>query len=188
MRDLSSEKIYLGAGPEQLADKVPVPKSRAVIHNQDGVMLLEDINGVLLLPGGQRKSGEDDRATLWREAKEETGLVLPEDAEPELICKINNYSKYFPHQSGETVEKYTETAYYSVLADLSLRGVVSLTDNEKEGNLQTVEVYEDFVRAVIENHNKHTYNLRWPFYEREILVAMDEYFAMKNASLKAKIG
>jgi 8-oxo-dGTP pyrophosphatase MutT (NUDIX family) len=184
MSSFLGEKIYFGASEEELVGKTPVRKSRAVIHDENGVMLLQNIGGVLTLPGGARETGDkDDLATALREAGEEYGLMALDDAEIEPICTVSNYQNPYLNHRGEEVEKYTETMYFSVLTDLSLRGAVSLTADETDGELETIEIYEDYVRAVIEDHSAITDNPRWPFYERGLLAAMDRYFAMKSAKI-----
>jgi hypothetical protein len=180
MSNLLGEKIYFGASPEQLVGKIPVRKSRAVIHDGRGVMLLQEINGLLMLPGGKCKDGEGDLNAVMREAREEHGLMFLDDADVEYICEVNNYQDPYTNYRGETIEKFTKTKYYSVLTDLSLRGAVDLTDNEKGGNLQTVEIYEDYARAVVEKQRRVSADPHWPFYEREILAVMDRYLAMKS--------
>jgi 8-oxo-dGTP pyrophosphatase MutT (NUDIX family) len=183
MSSFLGEKIYFGASEAELAGKTPVRKSRAVIHDENGVMLLQDIDGILMLPGGKLESGENGQAAALREAREEHGLMFLDDAEIEPICTVSNYQNPYLSHRGETIEKYTETEYFSVLTDLSLRGAVDLTDNEKDGNLQTIEIYEDYVRKVVEKHGRYVDVPRWPFYERELLAAMGEYLSARSCRI-----
>jgi 8-oxo-dGTP pyrophosphatase MutT (NUDIX family) len=53
-----------------------VTSVRAVVSNQDGVIVLHDGSNHHVLPGGRIESGESVEATLHREVLEETGYAL----------------------------------------------------------------------------------------------------------------
>jgi 8-oxo-dGTP pyrophosphatase MutT (NUDIX family) len=173
------DKIYIGADPANLAHKTPTRKCRVILHDENGRMLIQSIDGLLTLPGGKCEPNESDSSTAKREVKEEVGLELDETT-LKPICEIHNYTAEYPRQNGQIGEHYTATKYFSALSDLSLRGTVQLTDNEKNGHLNTIEIYEDYARLIIKNHEKYTENLRWPYFEPEFLAAMAKHLSIRN--------
>jgi 8-oxo-dGTP pyrophosphatase MutT (NUDIX family) len=171
--------IYLGASRGKLNGKTPTLKSRGILHTPEGTMLLQDIEGNLILPGGKRDPGETGRCALRREVMEETGLTLPSDEDIEELFGISNYSEAYPHHNKGVIEQYTSTTYYAVLmADFAMRGVVDLTPNEASSGLRTIEMPVAEVCDMAREHQ--TDNPRWLFYQRELLTAMNAYLNMRG--------
>lgn len=159
-------------------DKV-VRKVRAfVIDENTNQVLLVHYAGLYMLPGGSIDKGEEVHVALEREILEESGMEI-DCSFLEPFLKISSYDKnYFDRKSG-TINRLTETLFFEVVTNQGIdESKKKLTTSEKESNHHIFFVSLDEMRKLIcENQ---TDNPKRKQFDREILLALDEYLEYKN--------
>ncbi len=84
------------------SDKLLRVAVRGIIWIDGKLLLIEDSEGAVKLPGGGQEGDEDDLTTLVREVKEETGYrVIPESVRPYGYIeekRMSVFAKKFKHQ------------------------------------------------------------------------------------------
>lgn len=114
------EKNY----PPEL-DEIRRVAVRGIILMEGRLLLLEDSFGNVKLPGGGMEPGEDDRATLLREVREETGYeVLPESIRPFGEIEEKRLSAWEP----KIFHQFSRLYCCDVARD---RGTCSYTETER---------------------------------------------------------
>ena len=79
-----------------------IPGVAAVIHNQDGHLLLQEkLGGVWSLPAGAIEPGETPEDALRREVREETGLVV---GSADLVGVFGGSDYRYVYANGDAVE------------------------------------------------------------------------------------
>lgn len=155
-------------------------KSRAIILNDNDELLLTINGGVYLLPGGSINQGETHIEAVKREVLEETGIDMDENLIIDLAV-YEEYVKRFPKRDGITfVSRYTKTIYfyYNKVEEVH-EDKRMLSNNEKNGKFSYLWIKpEDVKKCLLENKDPN--NLKRPFFDRELLTIIDEYFMFKN--------
>jgi len=106
-------------------------KSRAIITNKEGNILIANYGGVYLLPGGSIDENEVPNDTIIRELREETGLEF-QQLEP--FAKIRYFQNSYPTREGRTINRLVVTYYYIGRANDAIKHERQLTEKEtKDG-------------------------------------------------------
>ncbi len=164
-------------------------KSRLIIMNDKGQILLENYAGVFLLPGGKHKNGENDISGLIREIREETGIDISGD-EVKSLVKAKMYVRDYPkiNESGN-VNRLSTTNYFYLLSNKKINEkAVELDVNEKKYNL-TMQ-FVDINKAIELINSNPSLNPRKKYFEEELLKVLEEFkskIVSKNESKEGLI-
>jgi 8-oxo-dGTP pyrophosphatase MutT (NUDIX family) len=179
-----TQELYFGCTPDIVKDMEPTLKTRVLLYNKEGNMLIQEHNGILMLPGGkvediiipgsEARVSERLHSALAREVWDETTEILPIDDEVEHVCTTYNYEKYYPYYDGNTVEHFVKTYYFKAMVDFALdhtssppcaidkegdkwrEGQVKLTRSELNGKPQeTIEINKKHIFRLIDHYNRH---------------------------------
>ena len=154
-------------------------KSRLIIINDKNQILLQNYDGVFMLPGGKIDDNETIVTGLVREIREETGLVIkPDEIKPLVITK--NYVRNYPRRdSSYKINKLVETSYFYLRSNSNIcKEQRSLTLNEKKCNLTSEFVDINNISSFINNNN--SINPRKKYYDEELIKVLEEF---KNTNI-----
>lgn len=129
-----------------------VRRSKAIITNKNGDILLCCSNNNYHLPGGHVEEKETFEECLVREIKEEVGAII-EKKEREEILSITHYSKNYPE---ENINTKTIEHYYEVEDEIKPNiKKTFLTEDEKKGEFTLVWVSKNKILEFL-NESKKT--------------------------------
>lgn len=154
-------------------------KSRLIVINNNNQILLQNYDGVFMLPGGKIDKEETIVSGLVREIREETGLLINSNEIKSLVT-IKNYARDYPRRdSSYKINKLVETSYFYLRCNSNIsKGQSDLTLSEKNYNLTTQFVDIDRIPTLIINNDST--NPRKKFYDEELLKVLDE---IKNTNI-----
>ena len=131
-----------------------VPAASAIVTDGEGKILLQrrSDNDLWALPGGTMEVGEDIRATIVREVKEETGL----DIQPEYIIGIyTNPQHIIAFSDGEIRQQFSICFYCTLLG-----GKIQVSEESHEvaffssQNIEHLHMHPS-IRLRIQNYLEH---------------------------------
>ena len=145
-------------------------KSRAIITDNEGKILIGNYGGVYLLPGGSIDDGENPNDTIIRELREETGL---EFQELEPFAKIRYFQNRYPTREGRTINRLLITYYYIGREKDAIKHDRKLTEKEiKDGFELKYYSVEEIGRMLEQNQ---TENPRNEYFNTEIKTIIEHY-------------
>ncbi len=145
-------------------------KSRAIIIDNKGKILIANYGGVYLLPGGSIDEGENPNDTIIRELKEEAGLEF-QQLEP--FAKIRYFQNRYPTREGRTIDRLLITYYYIGSEKDAIKYHRELTEKEiKDGFELKYRSIEEIERMLSENE---TQNPRKKYFNKEIRTVIEYY-------------
>lgn len=152
-------------------------KSRAIITDNEGKILIGNYGGVYLLPGGSIDDGENPNDTIIRELREETGL---EFQELEPFAKIRYFQNRYPTREGRTINRLLITYYYIGREKDAIKHDRKLTEKEiKDGfELKYYNIYD--IERILEQNE--TQNPRSEYFNKEIRTVIEHYRKIKLLS------
>lgn len=165
-------------GPEDITKTVK--KVRAFVVNEEkNQVLLVYYAGLYMLPGGSIDKSEDVLTALSREILEESGIEI-DATEAVPFLKIESYDKnYFDRKNG-LINRLTETFFFEVKTTQDIdESKKKLTASEKEQKHSIFLVDLNEMQALVESNQ--TDNPKRKQFDREILVALNEYLEYKNS-------
>ena len=124
-----------------------VIRTKAIMENNDGEILLCYSNNNYHLPGGHLDEGETLEECLVREIKEETGIVIPkEKRDPFLVITYMN--KDYPSLGINTKSIVN---YYVVKEEINPDyNFTNLTEEEKNHDFKLIYINKNEVLEVLE--------------------------------------
>ena len=134
--------------------------SRAIIKNKDKYLLIFSKYGDYKFPGGGVNKGEELKAAMVREVKEETGYYVKIDS-------IKKYGKVHEIRKGEYQDILEMTSHYYFCDVSSKVGNRNLDEYEKEYDYQIVWIT---LEEAIEKNKKLTDLDKFPWVIRETKV------------------
>ena len=147
-------------------------KSRIVLRNNDGEIVLTRFGRVYFLPGGKIENGESPVDTIKREVMEETNInILLDDIEPFVVVK--NYLRDYETHDGTLVNRLLITYYFSGFTTDDNIEYFNLTKVEKEDNLRGFFIDIDEGIELLSDYNKE--DLRATYLAKETLKVLEEY-------------
>lgn len=150
-------------------------KSRAIITNSEGKILIGNYGGVYLLPGGSMEDGENSNDTILRELREETGFEF-QQLEP--FAKIRYFQNNYPTRDGRTIDRLLITYYYIGREKNAIKHERKLTEKEiKDGFELKYYSVEEIERILEQNQTK---NPRNEYFNKEIKILIGHYMKEKN--------
>ena len=132
-------------------------KVKLLLVNSKGELLLAYSHNEYQFPGGTKESNEDIVDTVYRELREETGIIL-NNLNLEPIIKSSGYYKDWPFVGRN---KRVDIYYYEIEIDEKPNlDNLDLTDNEKNGNfllkyVSLDNVFSELDRNVLLYGDKH---------------------------------
>lgn len=145
-------------------------KSRAIITDNEGKILIGNYGGVYLLPGGSIDTGENPNNTILRELREETGLEF-QQLEP--FTKIRYFQNRYPTREGRTINRLLITYYYIGREKDAIKHDRKLTEKEiKDGFELKYYSVEEIGRMLEQNQ---TENPRNEYFNKEIKTIIEHY-------------
>lgn len=153
-------------------------KSRGIILNQEGKVLLVKCAGFYMFPGGKIEQEKPEEA-LYREVLEESGIEKIQ-FEQEPFLKIESYDRNYPDRRlNRKITRLTETYFfYGTTTEAIQPQKQNLSQNEKEQQFQIW--FENLSVAQYLVDTNPTANLKNEFYKREITTAMKEFMNYKK--------
>lgn len=152
-------------------------KSRAIITDNVGKILLANYGGVYLFPGGSIDDGENPNDTIIRELREETGLEF-QQLEP--FAKIRYFQNRYPTRDGRTIDRLLITYYYIGRQKDAIKYDRKLTEKEiKDGFELKYYSVEEIGRMLEQNQ---TENPRNQYFNKEIKTIIEHYMKEKMLS------
>ena len=150
-------------------------KTRAILLNEKGELLIANYGGTYLLPGGKIDHNEKTIDGLIRELKEETGTYY-NNSELNYLCTIKYFQKNYPKRTGERQNRLITTHYYiGEYKEISL-DKIKLTENEQKGNFKLELIpLNELENTIIENKNNNPRNI---YFQKELLTVI--YFYQKE--------
>lgn len=148
-------------------------KSRGIVINQEGKVLLVECAGFYMFPGGKIEQEEPQEA-LHREVLEESGIAKIE-FEEEPFLKIESYDRNYPDRRlNKKITRLTETYFFygTTTEKINLKEQ-KLTQNEKEQHFNISFKNLSIAEYLAEN-NPNT-NPKNQFYKRELCTAIREF-------------
>lgn len=152
-------------------DKVQ-KKSRGLIFDNKGHVLLVHYANLYMLPGGSIEKGENASDALKRELSEEAGMEI---TPKEPFLEITSYdSKYLDRKTGNYINRKTQTTFFALHIDQPINFEHQhLIDSEIRGNFSIQFTNLSVARYLIEtNDNTNPKNKQ---FRRETLTMLDEY-------------
>lgn len=142
------EKIVINPDRIKGENVIKKRKSRALLFNGNNNLLVENYNGIYILPGGKLEENETPKKGLIRELNEEIGSSPNED-DLELITTIDLYQK--DCSSKESFQdRVTTTYYYTGNLDIDINNLnQNISKNEKEINLKFEYISIDKLEEIL---------------------------------------
>lgn len=149
-----------------------VDKSRIVLRNDDGEIVLTRFGRVYFLPGGKIEFGETPADTIKRELKEETNInILLDDIEPFALVK--HYLRDYESGDGEIVNRLINTYYFTGFTGKDDIEYFNLTLKEKQDDLRGFFIEMDEAVELLKEYNKE--NPKATYLAVETLKILEEY-------------
>ena len=145
-------------------------KSRAIITDNEGKILIGNYGGVYLLPGGSIDDGENPNDTIIRELREETGLEF-QQLEP--FTKIRYFQNSYPTRDGKTMDRLLITYYYIGRDKDAIKHDIKLTEKEIQDGFELKYYNIDDIERVLEQNQ--TQNPRSEYFNKEIRTVIEHY-------------
>ena len=145
-------------------------KSRAIITNNEGKILIANYGGVYLLPGGSIEYGENPGDTIIRELREETGLEL-QRLDP--FAKIRYFQNSYPARDGRTIDRLLITYYYIGREKDAIKHDRKLTEKEIKDGFELKYYSVDEIERALEQNE--TQNPRNKYFNKEIKTIIEQY-------------
>ena len=151
---------------------------RGIIFVGDKLLLIEDNNGEVKLPGGGREIGESDADTLIREIREETGcVVIPETIRP--FGYIEEKRKSF--REDRIFHQFSRLYFCEVFGE---RGETEFSDNEKRYGMRFMAYTLDEAIAKNRAMLDHIGELAWNQREYETLLLIKAHIEIEYGRLR----
>ena len=168
--------------PEKLnkadLDEIRV-KTRALVFNEKGEVLIQSYNNVFLLPGESEKNNESIITALMREINEEVGINTSSiDYEP-FIQYNQFYSKYPKRDEKTFVSRVTETSYFICKNQVKERDIMrkSQLSSLEQGKLKSfwlpINEVENFI---LSNQDESKKNRK--YLDKELITVINEYIGI----------
>lgn len=145
-------------------------KSRAIIVNNEGKILLANYGGVYLLPGGSVDDSENPEDAIIRELMEETGLEINK---LDLFLKLRCFQNGYLTRSGCVINRVLITYYYVGYEKDAIKGNRKLTEKEIKDSFElryySIAELEDILRK-----NKSE-NPRSKYFNEELVEVINSY-------------
>lgn len=163
---------------KSIPDEIKI-KSRAIITDSDGKILVGNYGGVYLLPGGSMDKDENPDETIIRELSEEAGLKF-EKLDP--FIKMEIFQNNYPTRSGKTINRLIINYYYIGKEADASKHKVHLTDKEIKDkfSLKYYSIHE--IEEILDADNFE--NPRGKYFNEELRIIIDEYKKYKNNEIK----
>lgn len=156
-------------------------KSRSVIVNESGKILVANYGGVYLFPGGSVEEGENPLDTIIRELKEETGFSLQQ---MECFLKVNYFQNRYPTRDGRVINRLLITYYYIGYEAGAIKCERKLTEKEiKDGFELKYYSIEEIEQMLLQNK---TDNPRCEYFDKEMKLVIDNYKKLDDKIYKVK--
>lgn len=161
-------KINIGE-TTQKPDDVTM-KSRAIIRNEEGKILIANYAGVYLLPGGSIDEGENPNDAIIRELREETGLEIKG---LEAFAKMKYFQNNYPTREGDTINRLLITYYYSGNEQNAIKHKRELTEKEIKGGFELKYYHIDEIERLLQENK--TENPRNEYFNEELRTIIECY-------------
>lgn len=149
-----------------------VDKSRIVLRNDNGEIVLTRFGRVYFLPGGKIEVTEDPVEAIKREVKEETNIdILLDDIEPFVLVK--HYLRDYELNDGTIVNRLVNTYYFTGFTSKEDIEYFNLTLNEKHDNLKAFFIEMEEGEELLNGYNKE--NPKATYLAIETLKVLNEY-------------
>lgn len=149
-------------------------KSRLIVINSEGKILVAKYAGVYLLPGGKNEQEEDSTSGLIRELKEEAGIEISGE-KIEFLLKAKMYAKnYQKVGTSDLVNRLSITNYYYLFSDKKVvEENIKLDVNEQKYgfDLEYIDL-EELIKLVT---NSDSVNPRKKYFDEELLKVLEEF-------------
>ena len=160
----------------QNSDEIKM-KSRAIITDNEGKILIGNYGGVYLLPGGSIDTGENPNDTILRELREETGLEF-QQLEP--FAKIRYFQNRYPTREGRTINRLLITYYYIGIEKDAIKHDRKLTEKEIKDGFELKYYSVGEIGRMLEQNR--TENPRNEYFNKEIKTIIEQYKKEKMLS------
>ena len=160
-------KINIGE-TTQKPDDVTM-KSRAIIRNEEGKILIANYAGVYLLPGGSIDEGENPNDAIIRELREETGLEIKG---LEAFAKMKYFQNNYPTREGDTINRLLITYYYSGNEQNAINKR-ELTEKEIKGGFELKYYHIEEIERLLQENK--TENPRNEYFNEELRTIIECY-------------
>ena len=145
-------------------------KSRAIINNSEGKILIANYGGVYLFPGGSIEERETPEKAVIREIKEEIGIEF-EVLKP--LVKMRHFQFNYPTRENTTTDRLVITYYYAGQANQIQMENANQTQEENKENFQVGFYSIDEIKHLIRKNN--TQNPRNRYFNEELDTILEYY-------------
>lgn len=146
-------------------------KSRALLTNTKGEILIAKYGDVFLLPGGGVEDGETPEITICRELREEVGVEFElEQLQP--FAKIRYFQPGYPNRNGSREDRILVTYYY--IGEIEkISAERCLTDKEIRDGFDVQFYSLEQISEIIKNSNSK--NPRREYFNKELIEIINYY-------------
>ena len=149
-------------------------KSRAIMVNDAGEILLCKYANMYFLPGGKIDDERSMCSGLEVEIKEETGISIDlSNGKPFLLVQqcVRNYPK---RDNQGFANRLSETYYFIVKSNEEVKlEEMALTEKEKAGGFSIIRIHPNNICGLLAQHT--TDNPRNAFFARELMAVIEKY-------------
>lgn len=149
-------------------------KVRALIKNELDEILICHYAGVYMLPGGKIQPNETIEMALFRELKEETGILFTNDV------LLNSFTLQYVMEDyiEKGIHKYLETTYYYLEIPSTTKIIpANLSENERKYNFKIEWATVSKIEEILKNNKVN--NRRIPYYNKELKIVLDYFIKEK---------
>lgn len=164
------EMMTVCVGDSKIKPKEIKMKSRAIILDDFGRILIGNYGGVYLLPGGSTDDCESPNETIIRELKEEVGLEF-EELTP--FMKMEYYQNNYPKREGNVIDRLLITYFYIGNEKYAIKHERELTEKEISDGF-TLKFYDvDDIDKILEQDR--SLNPRKEYFNQELRMVINQY-------------
>lgn len=149
-------------------------KTRGLVFNNRGEVLICNYAGVYLLPGGSIDQGETIEQAFIRELKEETGIDINCNEIMKFLT-IKDYNRnYYDRKLKLEINRLTVTHFFiTKTSSLISTSNDSLTESELKNNFYVQFIKLDSIPQIVKKNDPN--NIKSKVFERELLTVLSEY-------------
>lgn len=152
-------------------------KSRVVVENGSGKVVICHIDGKPTFPGGKMDEGEDPVFAAMREVREETGIELLESELSPLFTLVyvtDEFGSFFDGSQGAPQKRVNTTHFFYAKTGMGLKlDNTAYTDNEEEyGFVPTFVPRRELIDEMCADHSNMLNGHHFDIENRQVLIEL----------------
>lgn len=159
----------INVGNENIKPEEITRKSRAIITDNQGRILIGNYGGVYLLPGGSIDKKENPNEAIIRELKEEVGLKL---SKLTPFIKMKYYQSNYPKRDEKIINRLVINYIYIGKETDGVKCKTNLTEKEKKDKFSLKYYSLEEIDKILEEKNE---NPRAKYFNEELRIIINKY-------------